>query len=261
MKTTPRGRGSRNSSSSRADVLRGRPWFLSLAAVWQQAEGFAALRAALYDDLRLRDRIPPHQLLVNEDRWHFTVLAIARINGFERGRTAEDSALLLLDDLCSAQPDLVDRLARGAAPLRVEAHEVVCSDAGTSIQLRTSDGTLSALRGRARSLFEQPVRALCERAGATEAAIAWSQQHGGALVESILGDAAKNFGGDAFGSVARSPLPDEASVVRWRRPIGPVPLRFDHLHLVHSDAALTNPAALTRSRRVILGPGGDAPVR
>jgi hypothetical protein len=223
-----------------------RPWFLSITAVWSHAEGFANLRSALLDSARLPDVLPAHHVLVRESGWHSTVFAVLRINGWDASTgTAEEHALRLLEGL-QGQGAIVERLRKAFTPIRVEAHQVTCYDAGVSVQLRATDDALAAFRAQAWTILREPVLALCDVENATEHGESFRAKHGRCAVEPLLLDPNKNGGSNAFGSVARSPIQEEAMVVRWRRSIRPVQLEFPHIYLLHSDAAMTNPLAIER---------------
>jgi hypothetical protein len=225
-----------------------RPWFLSITALWSEADGFTRLREILRD---LADTVPAHQLAIPESIWHHTAFAVARFNAMPVGSTAESFVENFLSDLLSKEADLLGRLSSGFSAYGMEAHEVIAWDSATSVQLRPLCSGLHDFRASAAKLLSSPVAALCSRVNATLGTSYSNFSPGAPIAESLTGDPKKSVGALASGSIARSPFPNEASVPRWRCPLGPVPLWIHSMRLVVSDQVLSNPAARRKSNQIV----------
>ncbi len=224
-----------------------RPWFIAVTAPLFYAVGFEQLRITLSKELDLNKIIPGHQILMNENIRHATVLILARINAWDSiPYTAEDYASHLLTNLLEALPDLSARTRDVFEPVELEAYELVCFDVSTTIQFREINGTLSRIRLKLKTILEKPLHELCSNQNQTDFAMYWAEKTGKTLIEPLLNDMHRNSGGNCFASVARSPNPNELTCVRWRRILKPIKLTFQNLHLVYSDEMLTNPQAINR---------------
>ena len=212
-----------------------RPWFISLTAIWRDADGYQKLRRRLESETEYRPA--SHHVRVRRSSWHSTVFALAELGpGANANQSASERGAKLLKEL--ATTELCSALSR-LAPFDVVADELSCYDSGTAVQF-SSDSDLGAMRDCIRKVVKEPVECLLGSPPfATDG------------IESLCDDQKKSAGPHFYGSIARSPCTLDDSSLRWKRPLSPtVPLHFDRLHLLVSDQALTNP--LIRSKTDVL---------
>jgi len=212
-----------------------RPWYTSLTAVWKDADKFAALvkpSKAL--------QLAGNHVLIPEDCWHFTVLAIMKLNGHPDGtQNMREFADRVFEPIRSDN-DVRQRLQNGFKCFTAEVYEVRCSDKGMTLQFECGE-RLRDFRNHARRVLSEPVAALVSLHTNSETGRRFREARGIPLVESILDDPNKNYGTRAFGSIARSPCWSDASNERWSEPLKGVGLKFNRIHLLVSDEMLTNP--------------------
>ena len=236
-------------------MLPARPWYLAIVAVWERAEGFEPLRAALLDALGLVDMLPSHQPLLRRGAWHSTLFALLQINSWDNHvQTGEEYSRALLQRLHREHDDIVPRLAQVLSPIEVEVSEVVCYDSATSVHVKAVSEALRTFRMEAQDILLKPVVAVCHKENDTGYARGWNAEHGRKMLEPLLLDPSKNSGSRSYCSVARSTYPGDSPVLRWRRPLPPLTLIFRELALISLDAAMTNPGPLEGA--ILLRPPG-----
>jgi hypothetical protein len=220
-----------------------RPWSISLTAIWKDADGFKKLVSRV----KRLDAFRPagNHVLMPENRWHFTVLAIMRINGYpgyprypEGAQTMQEFARQVFEPF-RRDKDLLKDLGKEFKPFTAKAYKVQCSDQGTTLQFDCGKD-LEAFRNYGRRVLASPVLEVSRLHNISEVGRRFDKEWHTPLLEPILDDR-KNYGSEAFGSIARSPCRSEADTERWREKIDPIKLEFNSIRLLISDEMLTNP--------------------
>ena len=199
-----------------------RPWYLSIAAKWSEAEGFGSLKPCLEALLR---ELPFHHLLIPIDSWHSSLFAVAKFTEFPNGKAAALHAREIFQELV-ADPNLVEELQKSFEPFSVQPDKLSCFDNGTTVNFHPSN-QLTKLRDAFRRALLSPFESVAEdRKG----------------IQSLLQDENKSRGSKFFGSIARSPYPADLSMLRWERSLPELlPLVFRRVYFLVSDEALMNP--------------------
>lgn len=216
-----------------------RPWYISLTAVWQDdKDNFRKLKD-LVKTSNGSQRAGNH-VLIPEEFWHFTVLAIIRLNGHPDGtQNMREFAGRVFEPIRS-DDDVREALRKEFKCFTAEVYEVRCFDNAMSLQFECGE-RLRDFRNHARRVLGARVSALVSLHTNSETGRRFREAWGVPLVESILDDPKKNYGTRAFGSIARSPCWSDASNERWSEPLKGVGLKFNRIHLLVSDEMLTNP--------------------
>jgi hypothetical protein len=224
----------------------GRPWFVTVTALWTSAVGYDELQSLLNGPHGFRESLAAQQWVVPEARWHSTLFAVIRANGALESASCETQIVDVLAEL-AATPELLRMLQDAFVPFELEAHTLSCFDSTTSVQFRSVDGKLARFRTSLFEILGEPVAALCSAWNSRPAARAWTKRHGLPVLESTVTDPLKNSGDHAFGAVARSAIRPSTNTLRWSRELPLVRLRFDSVLLAPSDDALCNPRAIDDS--------------
>jgi len=215
-----------------------RPWSLSLALVWNDANGaIAKLNDALRNLRNTEDfKCPRHHLRVPENARHCTAFAILEITSLPSSEgSLREFAKKLLRPLATSEMQASLAAAwktafqqqNGSPVLSLRADKVRVFDDGTTIQFCDSE-VLARFRDRAWAVLAAPVGNLLA---------AYSSD----CIKSLL-NSSKSRGDTVFGSVARSPCRSDGPQLRWEAPLPhEVTFRFERVHLVTSDGWLTNP--------------------
>jgi hypothetical protein len=232
-----------------------RPWYISLTAIWKEAENFDAL--AKWSRALLRTwALQPSEALrragnhvpIPRDSWHFTLLAIMKINGYPGGTQNMRKFAGRIFQPVPSDNALVGDLRAGFKPFTAKLDRVRCFDDGTTLEFECGKA-LEDFRNHARRVLGAPVSSLVSLHTNSEAGRRFRETWGVPLVESTLDDPNKNYGMRAFGSIARSPFRSDRSVERWHEEFklndvnekAPPELKFSRIHLLISDEMLTNP--------------------
>lgn len=209
--------------------MKPRPWFLSLAALWNDDAKAAQHLDAALARLRTTPLFPYHHMEVASHSRHLTVFAILRINALPSSTESfRDFSSYLISSL-TADFQILNRLTElFGAGLSLDAYELRVFDSGTAIQFQGGK-QLAAFRDGAREVLDEPVMGL-------------ARAYGEGIIDPLVEDHAKSRGSHAFGSIARSPNRVDGPIERFRVALQPpVRFQFARIHLLTSDDALTNP--------------------
>jgi len=242
-----------------------RPWYISLTAVWDDdSPNNKKLRTLLKkrelgksgkEEGKGRRAFPlaGNHITVPLDCRHFTVLAILKINGHPPGtQFMRDFARQVFEPI-RGDNALLGNLRASFESFSSKVDRVRCFDDGMTVEFKEDD-VLKKFRDQARCILDEPVARIANQHEESEFGRYFKKQWGVELVESILHDSKKNYGGGAFGSIARSPCRCDRSIERWRKEIDyRITLTFDRIHLLISDEMLTNPR--NRDEDVPIEPG------
>jgi hypothetical protein len=228
-------------TASLAKSQPARPWYISLTAIWHEAKNFKSLRTFIRKS-RLYSKKAGNHVLIPQDSWHFTVLAIIRINGHPPGTQDMRAFAGRVFQSIRSNSSLIERLRSAFVRFRfvASAYEVRCYDRSLALQFEC-DEALGTLRDEARDILGVPVFRLIRLHTISEVGRRFISEFGVPLIESILDDPNKNYGSKAFGSIARSPCQSGSDAKRWCEKFAEVPLKFEKIHLLISDEMLTNP--------------------
>ncbi len=219
-----------------------RPWYISLTALWQDDRK----RYPQFESLVTRPNSPcqpaGNHVFIPQSSWHFTVLAIVRINDHpDEFQSMREFAQWVLDPL-RINPKLIQALRASFKPFTAIVDEVRCFDNGTVLQFECGE-RLKTFRKQARTLLQTPVSLLVRAHANSAAGRRFKKKWGIPILQSMLADS-KNDSSRAFGSIARSPCRDDGSRLRWRKPLkhsDQKKFAFQHVHLLVSNDVLTNP--------------------
>jgi hypothetical protein len=216
-----------------------RPWYISLTAVWKDAANYPNPND-LIAALRVPSQLAGNHVLIPQHCWHFTVLAIMKLNGQPDGTQNIRVFAGRIFEPIRSDKALLGTLRGGFRPFTAKVDEVRCYDDGMVLQFECGE-PLKGFRNHARTALDGPVSVLVSRHTNSEAGRRFKEEWGVELVESILDDPNRNYGTRAFGSIARSPCRSDGSTERWREQLDGVDLVFREIRLLVSDEMLTNP--------------------
>ncbi len=231
-----------------------RPWYISLTAVWKEAKNFPDLLKLV--TRTNASRPAGNHVHMPQGCWHFTVLAIMKLSGCPGGTPNMREFAGRVFEPIRRDNAIVKALQKGFKGFAAEVYEVRCTDKGMTLQFECKE-PLEDFRNHARRVLGAPVSALVGLHTNSETGRRFREAWGVPLVESILDDPKKNYGTQAFGSIARSPCRSECDIERWREPLERVALKFDRIHLLVSDEMLTNPRCPAEDVRIVR-PAGSA---
>jgi len=204
-----------------------RPWYLSITAVWSDAnncKSFESLKSCikkLCSDLPF----PFHHIPIPSKYWDSSVLAIAKFSESQSGKSATVQAEEVFHGFLSSE-NLIKHLRKDFTTFSVTPRQLRCYDDGTTVQFYDNPA-LTELRERLKPAliraFDHVAR---DRSG----------------IQSLLQDEKKSRGPRFFGSIARSPHPEDQSVLRWEKELPKLkPMKFNGAYFVVSDEAFMNP--------------------
>jgi hypothetical protein len=176
-------------------------------------------------------RRPFHQMPVEKNCWHFTVLPLVKIEDTPSGESMEEFALRILSESREAIETVF--LPKEIC-IRLTGWN--CYDSGLCPQFTSDDGSLNEIRDHLRESLKKLHDRLIGYKG----------------VESEMKDRnAKNSGNKCFGSIARAMCPSYTAAIRWKGVVTEkLEIRFNDVYLFISDEYLSNPSAHCEQQRI-----------
>jgi hypothetical protein len=204
-------------------------WYLSITAIWSEADNFSSLKSCLEGRRQQFDNLPFHHIRIPSECWHSSLFAMAKVTEFPSGTTAALHVEEVFQEFLTFT-GLVKQLRGCFKPFSVQPAKLKCFDSGTTVEFK-ENYALSALRNRFRCALLRPFESVARnRRG----------------IESLLQDEKKSRGPKFFGSIARSPHRADQSALRWEKDLPDLePLKFKGAYFLVSDEALMNPHGKT----------------
>ena len=220
-----------------------RPWYVSLAAVWQDDEEHCLQLEDLVTRPDSSCQVASNHLLIPTHCRHFTVLAVIRINGHPHDfQSMREFARWVLDPI-RGNFSLFESLCATFKPFTATVDKVRHFDNGIVLQFECG-GLLKAFRNKARALLKIPASLIVRAHAHSGAGRRFQKEWGIPILESMLDDPKDNYGRRAFGSMTRSLRRENRSIQRWNESLHArdrTQLIFEHIHLLVSDEMLSNP--------------------